>query len=56
MRLSNNYLFRNLHLCMHHIRDQAQRQEYQNGVDKVLTDIIPAVFENGGNERRLVAG
>jgi hypothetical protein len=39
---------------MHHIGDQAQRQKYQDGVDKVLTDIIPAVFENGGNEGGLV--
>jgi hypothetical protein len=54
MGLWNKYLFRNLHLCMHHIGDQAQRQEYQNGVDKVLTDIVAAVFEDGGNERGLV--
>ena len=39
---------------MHYIGDQAQGQEYQNGVDKVLTDIIPAVFENGGHEGGLV--
>jgi len=37
---------------MHCIGDQAQRQEYQNGVDKILTDIIAAVFEDG---RGLVA-
>ena len=61
MRLWNNYLFRGIstyayttHLCMHYIGDQAQGQEYQNSVDKVLTDIIAAVFEDGGHEGGLV--